>query len=210
MDERNIIEQVLAGDNEAFGVLVERYQTKVYNLALRITGNEDDAADMSQEAFLRAWRSLKAFQFESSFSTWLFRLTHNVCIDHLRARQRKPTVSLTMQDEDGEEAVQLDLPDTAPDPEQALLLAEDRELVKRALAALPAETREILILRAINDLSYQQIAQVMHLQEGTVKSRLSRARAQLRNKVLELGNKSAQEASNPTESMTERSVRNGL
>ena len=112
MDERNIIEQVLAGDNEAFGVLVERYQTKVYNLALRITGNEDDAADMAQEAFLRAWRSLKAFQFESSFSTWLFRLTHNVCIDHLRAKQRKPSISLTMQDDESTESVQLDLPGT--------------------------------------------------------------------------------------------------
>lgn len=206
MEDREIIERVLAGDNDAFGTLVERYQTKVYNLTLRMSGNEDDACDLAQEAFLRAWRSLPAFQFESAFSTWLFRLTHNVCIDFLRARQRRPTVSLTMADDDGEEAVQLDLPDAAPNPEQALLLAEDRELVRRALDALPAETREILTLRAIHDLSYQQIAQTMHLQEGTVKSRLSRARAQLRNKVLELGNISTQEASN----LAERRMRNGL
>ena len=199
MDERNIIEQVLAGDNEAFGVLVERYQTKVYNLALRITGNEDDAADMAQEAFLRAWRSLKAFQFESSFSTWLFRLTHNVCIDHLRAKQRKPSVSLTMQDDESLESVQLDLPDPGPDPEQALLLSEDRSLLVQALMELPTDHREILTMRAINDMSYQQIAQVLHLQEGTVKSRLSRARAQLRKKLQALGNNSEDPASNSPE-----------
>ena len=206
MDDREIIERVLAGDNNAFGELVERYQVKVYNLALRLTGNEDDACDMAQEAFLRAWRSLGAFQFESAFSTWLFRLTHNVCIDHLRSRQRKSAVSLTVQDDESSELSQLDLPDPAPDPEQALLLAEDRALVAQALAALPADYREILTLRAINDLSYQQIAEILHLQEGTVKSRLSRARAQLRNKVLELGNYSAQSSSKEAE----RRMRNAL
>ncbi|MBQ1590076.1 MAG: sigma-70 family RNA polymerase sigma factor, partial [Oscillospiraceae bacterium] len=91
MDEREIIQKVLDGDNDAFGLLVEKYQTKVYNLALRMSGNEDDAFDLSQEAFLRAWRNLGSFQFESAFSTWLFRLTSNVCLDFLRARKRKAT-----------------------------------------------------------------------------------------------------------------------
>ncbi len=206
MDEREIIERVLAGDNDAFGVLVERYQSKVYNLALRMTGSEDDAADMAQETFLRAWRSLPAFQFESAFSTWLFRMTHNICIDHLRSKKRKPTVSLTMQDDGGEETAQLDLPDPGPDPEQSLLQSEERTLVARALQALPADYREILTLRAIDDLSYQKIAEILHLQEGTVKSRLSRARAQLRKNVLAMGNNSEDPASN----QAERRMRNAL
>ena len=206
MDEREIIERVLAGDNDAFGVLVERYQSKVYNLALRMTGSEDDAADMAQETFLRAWRSLPALQFASAFSTWLFRMTHNICIDHLRSKKRKPTVSLTMQDDGGEETAQLDLPDPGPDPEQSLLQSEERTLVARALQALPADYREILTLRAIDDLSYQKIAEILHLQEGTVKSRLSRARAQLRKNVLAMGNNSEDPASN----QAERRMRNAL
>lgn len=206
MEDRDIIEQVLAGDTDAFGQLVERYQSKVYNLALRMTGSEDDASDMAQEAFLRAWRSLPAFQFESAFSTWLFRLTHNICIDHLRAQKRRPTVSLTVADDEGEEAVQLDVPDPAPDPELAAILAEDRALLAMAMAQLPEGFREILTLRAINDLSYSEIAEILHLQEGTVKSRLSRARAQLRTILTQIGNNSAPASSNPKE----RRMRNAL
>ena len=189
MDEREIIQKVLDGDNDAFGLLVEKYQTKVYNLALRMSGNEDDAFDLSQEAFLRAWRNLGSFQFESAFSTWLFRLTSNVCLDFLRARKRKATVSLTVtDDEDGE--TQLDLPDPAETPEEALLAAEDRRLLTQALNELPAVQRQILTMRAIDDLSYAQIAEILQIEEGTVKSRLSRARAALRNKLLQIGNKS--------------------
>ena len=206
MDERKIIERVLAGDNDAFGELVERYQTKVYNLALRMTGNEVDAEDMAQETFLRAWRSLPAFQFESAFSTWLFRLTHNICIDHLRAQKRRPAVSLTVAEDEGEETVQLDVPDPSPGPEAAAILAEDHALLAAAMAQLPADYREILTLRAINDLSYSQIAEILHLQEGTVKSRLSRARTQLRAILTEIGNNSGPPSSNPTE----RRMRNAL
>lgn len=195
MDEREIIEQVKQGDDNAFGLLVERYQAKVYNLALRMTANPDDACDISQEVFLRAWRSLNAFQFESSFSTWLFRLAHNLCIDFLRSRKRKAAVSMTYAD-DEEEGAELAVPDPAPTPEQALLASEDRKLIARAMDALPADQREILTMRAINDMSYGQIAQILHIQEGTVKSRLSRARASLRNKVLQIGNNSVSDPSN--------------
>ena len=200
MDEREIIERVRAGDNDAFGALVDRYQSRVYSLALRMCGNEDDALDLSQEAFLRAWRNLPNFQFESAFSTWLFRLTHNICIDFLRSRKRKAAVSLTVS-QDGEEEAQFDLPDPAPDPEQALLMAEDRALVAKALAALPAEQREIIVLRAVNGLSYGEIAAILKLQEGTVKSRLSRARAALRNKFLQFGNNFEPAASNLSETI---------
>ena len=197
MDDKTIIEQVLAGDNDAFGLLVEQYQGRIYNLCLRMSGDPDDAFDLSQETFVRAWRGLSGFQFEAAFSTWLFRLCSNVCLDHLRAKKRRAAVSLTMTDEDGE--AQLELPDPAMGPEELLLAAEDRALLAKALNALPADQRQIITLRAINGLSYAEIAQVMKLQEGTVKSRLSRARVQLKNKLLQIGNKCDPTSSNQAE-----------
>ncbi len=189
MEDREVIQRVLEGDNDAFGLLVEKYQTKVYNLALRMCGNEDDAFDLSQESFLRAWRSLGSFQFEASFSTWLFRLSSNICLDFLRAKKRRATVSLTMVSDEDEET-QLDLPDAGPTPEEAALAADDRRLLAEALNSLPADFRQIITLRAIDDLSYTQIAEILGIQEGTVKSRLSRARTALRNKLLQNGNNS--------------------
>ena len=189
MEDREVIQRVLEGDNDAFGLLVEKYQTKVYNLALRMCGNEDDAFDLSQESFLRAWRSLGSFQFEASFSTWLFRLSSNICLDFLRAKKRRATVSLTMVSDEDEET-QLDLPDAGPTPEEAALAADDRRLLAEALNSLPADFRQIITLRAIDDQSYSQIAEILGIQEGTVKSRLSRARTALRNKLLQNGNNS--------------------
>ena len=198
MDEKAIIEKVLAGDNNAFGELVEAYQDKVYNLALRMCGNADDAFDLAQDAFFRAWRGLSGFQFESAFSTWLFRLTSNVCLDWLRAKKRRPTVSLTTLDDEGEE-VQMEIRDPGKSPEELLLAAEDRAAVAKAMNELPVEFREILTLRAIDDLSYTEIAEILHLREGTVKSRLSRARLALRNKLLQNGNNLESGTSIPSE-----------
>lgn len=198
MEDKEIIEQVLAGDNNAFGALVERYQTRVYNLALRMCGNPDDAFDLAQEAFFRAWRGLPGFQFDSAFSTWLFRLSANVCLDWLRAKKRRPTVSLTTVDDEDEE-VQLELSDPGKSPEELVLAAEDRAALTKALNGLPVEYRQILTLRAIDDLSYAEIAGILKIKEGTVKSRLSRARLALRNKLLQNGNKSESETSIPSE-----------
>ena len=194
MDENKIIEQVLAGDNNAFGLLVERYQDRVYNLALRMCGNPDDAFDLAQEAFFRAWRGLSGFQGDSAFSTWLFRLSSNVCLDWLRAKKRRPTVSLTAVDDDGEET-QLDLPDPGKSPEELLEAAEDRATLAKAMNQLPVEYRQILTMRAINDMSYTEIAEALQIREGTVKSRISRARLALRNILMENGNKKGSEAS---------------
>lgn len=194
MDEKQIIEQVLAGDNNAFGLLVERYQDRVYNLALRMCGNADDAFDLAQEAFFRAWRGLSGFQQDAAFSTWLFRLAANVCLDWLRAKKRRPTVSLTTVDDNGE-AVQMELRDPSKCPEELLEAAEDRAALTQAMNELPIEYRQILTMRAINDMSYTEIADALSLPEGTVKSRLARARLALRKKVSLIGNKSGSTAS---------------
>ena len=136
-EERRIIAQVCAGDTNAFEALVVAYQKQVYNLALRTVGNEEDAADMTHEVFLRAYRALGTFRGESKFSVWLYRLTTNVCIDFLRSRRRHPTVSLTASEDDDEQP-QFDLPaDESVGPEQQLTRSEMRRSVARGLDSLP-------------------------------------------------------------------------
>lgn len=189
IEEQHLLKKAAAGDMAAFEQLVIKYQAQVYNLALRMTGNPDDAADMAQEAFLRAWRGLNKFQFESSFSTWLYRLTSNVCIDFLRNAKRHQTIPLTYTDTDGEEQT-LELADDAPLPEETAIIAEQQAQIIAAMAQLEPEHRQILTLRVVNDLSYSDIAAILQVKEGTVKSRLARARENLKKKLLQIGNKS--------------------
>ncbi len=189
MDEKKWLKQAAAGSAEAFEQLVLKYQTAVYNLCLRMTGDPEDAADMTQESFLKAWRNLESFQGNSAFSTWLYRLASNTCLDHLRSMKRRPQLSLVMEDEDGE-AQALDVPDSAPTPEEQVIALDEQSRLNEALQALEEDQRQILILRAVNGLSYTEIAEALQLKEGTVKSRLARARDQLRKKLQQNGNNS--------------------
>lgn len=189
MDEKKWLKQAAAGSAEAFEQLVLKYQTAVYNLCLRMTGDPEDAADMTQESFLKAWRNLESFQGNSAFSTWLYRLASNTCLDHLRSVKRRPQLSLVVEDEDGE-AQALDVPDSAPTPEEQVIALDEQSRLNEALQALDEDQRQILILRAVNGLSYTEIAEALQLKEGTVKSRLARARDQLRKKLQQNGNNS--------------------
>lgn len=173
--EAAVISAVLDGDVDAYEALVKEYEKNVYNLALRMTGNSEDAADMSQEAFIKAYNSLGAFRGESKFSVWLYRIVSNVCLDFLRSKNRKPTVSLSTENDDGEE-VELDIADESQSPEYLLDRSLTRDAVRRGLSSLPPEHREILLLREIQGLSYEEIADVLGIEEGTVKSRIFRAR----------------------------------
>lgn len=186
-EEYAVIRRVCAGDADAFEALVTAYQKQVYNLALRTVGSEEDAADMTQEAFLRAYRSLGSFRGDSKFSVWLYRLTTNICIDFLRSRGRRPTVSLTTVDED-DEPQEMEVADDRFDPVQSLERAELRRAVQRGLNALPEDYRRILMLRELSGMSYAEIGQVLRLEEGTVKSRLFRARKKLCDFLLQDGN----------------------
>ena len=194
MDEKRLIQQAAAGDAAAFEKLVLRYQTQVYSLAYRMVGNEADAQDLAQEAFVRAWRALDSFQFSSQFSTWLYRLTSNICIDFLRSQKKRKHISLTVLQDD--EQQQWDMPDHRPLPEEQMIVTQEREALAKAIAALDPEYRQVLILRIVNDCSYQQISEIMGIREGTVKSRLSRAREQLRKKLAQSGNFSGSSSSN--------------
>ena len=188
IEEIKYVKRAARGDSRAFEELVMLYQGPVYNLCFRMVGNAEDAADMSQEAFLKAWKNLEGFQFESAFSTWLYRLASNCCLDFLRSRKRRPTISLVTTNDEDEEQV-MDVEDTAPGPEEQLFTREDREILQKALGEIDPEQRQILTLRVVNDLSYGEIAEILGIKEGTVKSRLSRARENLRKKVLQIGNK---------------------
>lgn len=188
IEEKAYVQQAAGGDADAFEHLVKLYETPIFNLCLRLTGNREDAADMTQESFLKAWNALPRFQFESAFSTWLYRLASNTCLDHLRAQKRRPKISLTVEDETGE-VQEMDVADEALSPEEAILRKEEQAQLNQALATLDVEQRQLLVLRAVNGLSYTDIAQVLGLKEGTVKSRLARARDALRKKCLYSGNK---------------------
>lgn len=194
IEEKEWLKKATKGDAAAFEQLVLKYQTQVYNLCFRVMGNAEDAADMTQETFLKAWRNLESFHGEASFSTWLYRLASNTCLDQLRSIRRRPVQSLTVTDTEGEEQT-MDVPDSAPSPEDSLINKEERELLQKAMRALDPQERQILTLRVVNDLSYTEISEVLDLKEGTVKSRLARARDHLRKKLENFGNKTDSETS---------------
>lgn len=197
MQDELLIRRAQRGDADAFEQLLLEHQKNVYNLCYRMAGNPDDAMDLSQETFLRAWRCLDQYQFVSAFSTWLYRLCSNICIDFLRRRRRQQTVPLTFEDADGEEQTYA-VPDAQPLPEEQVELKLTRETLQAAMAQLLPEHRAVLQLRVVNEMSYEQIADVLDIQIGTVKSRLSRARNQLK-KILERGNLSRRASSESME-----------
>lgn len=177
-EEDVLVAKVQSGDTASFEKLVLENQTKVYNLALRMVGNTEDAYDMSQEAFIKAYNSISLFRGESRFSVWLYRLTTNVCLDFLRSRGRKSHGSLTYIGEEDDEK-ELEIPDDRFSPETLTEKKELREAVNRGLLTLPKDYRSILLLREIDGLSYEEIAEALSLEEGTVKSRIFRARKKL-------------------------------
>lgn len=198
MDERQVIQRVLDGDQEAFAGLVTAYEKQVYNLCLRMCGNQEDARDLSQEAFVKAWRGLQFYQFEAAFSTWLYRLTSNVCIDFLRRKKRAPQTVPPLQNENGED-VEPEVADSLPGPEEQLLHRERQSQIAWAMGQLEPEFRQVLTLRVIQELSYEQIAEITELKVGTVKSRIARARWKLKKILLESGNNFGWASSEETE-----------
>lgn len=187
MTEQELVLRAKAGDDEAFAQLIRANEKRVYNLTLRMTGSPEDAMDLAQEAFLNAWRGLKFFKGDSTFSTWVYRLASNACIDHLRRKKRRQDIDLPMPTA-GEDDNQPDIPDDRFRPEQALERQELRQTLTQALDQLSDEHRQVLVMRELNGLSYQEIAHVLDLEPGTVKSRIARARISLRKILLETGN----------------------
>ena len=179
MDELRAIAQAKKGDADAFAFLVETYETSVYRLALRMCGNAHDAEEVAQEAFVAAWKGLPAFRGESKFSSWLYQLTTNAAIDFLR-REKRHRAAVPIEDEPE--------PATPDTPQQAMEESEVRQALQQALDTLTPEHREIFLLRQMRQLSYEEIGRLLGLESGTVKSRLSRAKKQLREILTQKGN----------------------
>ena len=199
--EQELVKRAKRGDPDAFGQLVTDNEKRIYNLALRMTGSPEDAAELAQEAFLNAWRGLHRFQGESSFATWLYRLASNACIDFLRREKRRRSLSMTVSLDDETCERQAELPDQRSTPEQHL----ERQELRRARARRPRtrrpawpdrdglqrlseEHRQVLVMREVSGLSYAEIGQVLELEPGTVKSRIARARLALRKALESEGN----------------------
>lgn len=177
MEEKDLICRAARGDAEAFRQLVEAYQTPAYRLAARMCG-PDSAEDVTQEAFLAAWRALPEFRGDCRFSTWLYRLVSNAAIDCLR-REKKHRDTGDVDD--------LELPDGGPSLQEQAERSDTRDAVRRALDRLSPEHRQVLLLRFMQELDYGEIARALNVSEGTVKSRINRAKSKLRE-VLAAGN----------------------
>lgn len=196
LQEQKWVKAARRGDQDAFEQLVLAYQKRVFALTLRMCGNPEDAAEAAQEAFLAAWQGLNAFREEASFSTWLYRLASNACVDLLRREGRhRSSAGPSLDDEE----LQLEPADGAPTPQEAAERAELRNQIEEGLRALSPEYRQVLILREMHQLSYEEIGQALRLDLGTVKSRISRGRKRLQKFLLESGNFSGMAPSKKTE-----------
>jgi len=186
-EELITVGRVLAGENEAFEILVIANQKKIYNRCLRIVKNPEDANDLAQDAFLKAYQNLASFKGESGFSLWLYRLTTNVCLDFLRREKRREKVSLSYQDDAGD-TIEIEVPDERFTPHKEAERNEFLENIHQGLTSLSDEHRKILMMRELDGLSYDEIAAFLGLSPGTVKSRIARARQNLTKILLEDGN----------------------
>lgn len=182
-----LVKRTLRGDTYAFDELVKTYQNKVYMLAYRYMGNEDDANDMAQESFIKAFRSLRSFKGDASFGTWIYRITTNVCLDELRRRKRK-IVPLSLDEPlatlDGDE-FEREIADTSLAADVVYERKEFTQNIQLLLDEMRPEHKAVIVLRDVMDLSYEEIAIVLDCSIGTVKSRISRARIILQKKLIE-------------------------
>ncbi|MHC4490847.1 MAG: RNA polymerase sigma factor [Planctomycetota bacterium] len=174
MDDRELVRRIRDGDAEALRAIVERYQDRIFSLIYGIVRDRHEVEDVAQEVFLKVYTRIRAFDERSKFYTWLYRVAANAAKDHVKKRSRRPAVAL-----EEDEVV----PGTGDSPVGHAAAAETRRLVREAIAALPLHYREVLTLRELEGLSYNEIAGVLQISIGTVESRLHRARAKLKRRM---------------------------
>jgi len=180
--EKELIAKIKSGDSLAFEKLITPYQQKVYNIAVGILCNYEDADDAAQETFIKVFKYINNFSGKSLFYTWLYRITYNVCLDILRKRNKSHFGFITkyFQNDEGDD-MELQLEDTAPLPDEICMTFETQDEVRRAISKLKEHYRTAIVLRDIEGLPYEEISKILDISEGTVKSRINRARAQLKD-----------------------------
>lgn len=182
MTDQEMITRCKKGDREAFNELMVKYQKQVFNIAYGMLSDYEDASDAAQEVFVKVYRSIASFRGQSSFTTWLYTICRNVCNDILRKRQRRGfTISIDSNEE--EDNPVSELPSEEPSPEEYYEMNERQRIVQEAIRSLSPEYREIIIYSDIEQLSYDEISKILKCPNGTVKSRLNRARNALKKKL---------------------------
>ncbi len=180
-----LLEATRTGDEAAFAEIVSRYRNQITNYVYRMTNDYDGAVDLAQETFIRVYRAVDRYQTSHAFSTYIYRIATNLAISELRKRKRRKLVSLTgfFQGKDGAEPVEFDPPDARPLQDTTMVDDERRKAVARAISTLPDKYRAPLVLRDVEGKSYEEISSILETSEGTIKSRISRARGLLREKL---------------------------
>ncbi len=176
LGENVLIERCKSGDTAAFDEIVRRFEKRVFNYALRVTGNYNDACDVAQEAFIRAFHSIQTFRGDAKFATWIYRIVTNVYLDERKKHKSHPTISLDDTIELEENSVTRQIEDSTPSPDEILQTKERMRVLQRVINALPDYQRIIITLYHVEHRSYEEIAEILDLPIGTVKSRLNRAR----------------------------------
>ncbi len=177
-EEQKLIDAAIAGSSSAFEKLIQPLEGRIYAVALRMCGNREDAQDCMQESMIRIYRALSGFKGQSSFSTWVYRVTMNTCLDELRRRKARRSTSLDSLLDSGWSPA-----DETDTPERHAIQSEQRRMLERAIADLPEDMRAAVVLRDIQGLAYDEIAAALDVNVGTVKSRISRGRERLREKL---------------------------
>jgi RNA polymerase sigma-70 factor (ECF subfamily) len=180
--EKIWLKQSKSGDLESFERLIEKYQHVAYNIAYRMVGNEEDAKDITQEAFIKVFKSIASFREDSSFSTWLYRIVMNTCKDELRKKKLK-VISIDRDIEVGESSVSFEIPDHTYSPEVVYEKKQLHAMLSQALTDLPEQNRIVVIMRDVQGFSYEDIAECINIPVGTVKSRINRGRHMLREMI---------------------------
>lgn len=181
MTEKLLIEKSQKGDVSSFEKLIDKYQVVAYNIAYRMVGNKDDAYDITQEALIKVYKSIKKFKGNSSFSTWLYRIVTNTCIDAIRKQKKVKTYSIDKPIETSEGSFTRELCDEKNKPEDIYERKETKEKVQEAIKKLPEQYRIVIILRDIQSFTYEEISESIDCPLGTVKSRINRGRILLKD-----------------------------
>ena len=177
-DENKLIERASGGDPAAFNRLMEMHEKRMYAVSLRMCGNREDAQDCLQEAMLRVYRAIGSFKGQSSFGTWVYRITMNTCLDELRRKKNKQSASLDNMLDQGWSPT-----DESASPEKKAIQSEMRRCISKSIQELPEDMRSAIIMRDIHGYSYDEIADTLNVNVGTIKSRISRGREKLREKL---------------------------